>query len=83
MAKLTVKWDGALRIRLKPDHQDDFGELLGAEVNGFDLILRRHRSGKYYQARLGRRRAAADVGRWSPRCAIVMRNSATGNTETP
>ena len=52
VAKLTVKWDGAIRIRLKPDHQDDFGELLGAEVNGFELTMRRHRSGKYYQARL-------------------------------
>ena len=49
---LTVKWDGAVRIRLKSDHVDDFGELLGAEVNGFDLTMRRHRSGKYYQAKV-------------------------------
>ena len=52
VAKLTVKWDGSLRIRLKSDHADDFGELLGAEVNGFDLTLRRHRSGRYYQTKL-------------------------------
>ena len=50
--KLTVKWDGSLRIRLKADHVDDFGELLGAEINGQDLTLKRHRSGKYYQTRL-------------------------------
>ena len=50
--KLTVKWNGFLRIRLKSEHADDFGELLGAEVNGFDLTLRRHRSGKYYETKL-------------------------------
>ena len=50
--KLTVKWDGFLRIRLKSDYVDDFGELLGADVNGYDLTLRRHRSGKYYQVKL-------------------------------
>ena len=49
---LTVKWNGFLRIRLKSDHVDDFGELVGIEVNGLDLTLRRHRSGKYYQAKL-------------------------------
>ena len=52
VSKLTVKWDGFLRIRLHSDYVDDFGELLGADINGFDLTLRRHRSGKYYQVKL-------------------------------
>ena len=52
VSKLTVKWNGLLRVRLKPDHVDDFGEFLGADVNGFDLTLKRHRSGKYYQVKL-------------------------------
>ena len=52
VARLTCKWNGDLRIRLKADHAGDFGELLGAEVNGFDLTLKRYRTGKYYQVKL-------------------------------
>ena len=50
--KLTVKWDGDLRIRLKPEYVDNFGELISTEINGFEKTLTRHRSGKYYQVRL-------------------------------
>ena len=52
VAKLTIKCNGDLRIRLKVDHMDDFGELLGTEVNGFELTLKRHKNGKYYQVKL-------------------------------
>ena len=30
---------------------DDFGELVGIDVNGFALTLKRHRSGKYYEVK--------------------------------
>ena len=50
--KLTVKWNGFLRVRLKEDHVDDFGELVGIDVNGFGLTLKRHRSGKYYEVKV-------------------------------
>ena len=52
VAKLTVKWDGALRIRFKAAHWSRFGPQVRVNVNGFDLTLERHRSGKYYQVRL-------------------------------
>ena len=52
VARVTVKWNGMLRVRLKAADRGDFGELLGADVNGYDLTLKRHRSGRYYQVKL-------------------------------
>ena len=50
--KLTVKWNGFVRIRFKKDHWPQFGERVRVDINGFDLTLKRHRSGKYYQVKI-------------------------------
>ena len=52
VAKLTVKWNGLLRIRVMPEFVSQFGDLLSVNVNGFPLTLTKHKTGAYYQVKL-------------------------------
>ena len=49
---IAVRWNGLLRLRFKADHVDDFGEFIVVEINGLDFTMKRHRNGKYYEAKL-------------------------------
>ena len=65
LEKLTVKWNGFLRVRVAAvdvDQAGQFGKRLRVGVNGFDLTLDRHRSGKYYQVKLGAEEMRRVVG---------------------
>ena len=50
--RVAIRWNGLLRIRIKPEYKDQFGKYLEADVNGFPFTLRLHRSGNYYEVKL-------------------------------